>query len=135
MATKNQFEELNKAVTESLVEEQSSSTEPVTVTPKHKLPGNLRNETRKLYNRYLDEDRIEVVIAPMYADYFGSVMTTTINNISVRVPCNGEKVKVPESFAAEINRRITLINEKLTREKRLNQHAVFENTPGDAQLF
>ena len=92
-------------------------------------------ETKKMYNTYKSENKKEITIAPMYAVYFGNIMTVMINGISVRVPCNGKRVTVPETFAAEIERRLNAINTQLNREKACADTAFLEQSPGALELI
>ena len=92
-------------------------------------------ETKKMYNTYKSENKKEITIAPMYAAYFGNIMTVMINGISIRVPCNGKRVTVPETFAAEIERRLNAINTQLNREKVCADTAFLEQSPGALELI
>lgn len=97
--------------------------------------GNVDAITQRLYKHYKSEERVEIMIAPMYAPYFGNKMTVSINGISIIVPCDGKKVSVPSTFAAEINRRIYEVNRRVEREKGMADKAVYEDSPGEARLF
>ena len=92
-------------------------------------------ETKKMYDTYKSENKKEITIAPMYAAYFGNVMTVMINGISIRVPCNGKRISVPETFAAEIERRLNAINTQLSREKACADNAFLEQSPGALELI
>ena len=100
-----------------------------------RVTGNVDLMTQRLYEHYKSEERVEIMIAPMYAPYFGNKMTVSINGISIVVPCDGKKVSVPATFASEINRRIYEVNRRVEREKGMAEKAVYEDSPGEARLF
>ena len=59
-----------------------------------------------------------------------------INGISVAVPCNGKPYDIPETFAAEVFRRLRAINEQQQRQKRYSDvSSNVENAPGELALF
>ena len=96
-----------------------------------------KDQARKaLVNVYKTEPKISVMVAPMYADYFGKVMHVMINGISIAVPCNGKPYDIPETFAAEVFRRLRAINEQQQRQKRYSDVASnVESAPGELALF
>lgn len=96
-----------------------------------------KDQARKaLVNVYKAEPKISVMVAPMYADYFGKVMHVMINGISIAVPCNGKPYDIPETFAAEVFRRLRAINEQQQRQKRYSDVASnVESAPGELALF
>jgi hypothetical protein len=96
-----------------------------------------KDQARKaLVNVYKAEPKISVMVAPMYADYFGKVMHVMINGISIAVPCNGKPYDIPETFAAEVFRRLRAINEQQQRQKRYSDvSSNVENAPGELALF
>lgn len=119
-------EQAVKPATEKTVENKSTTS---------RSTGNVDLMTQRLYEHYKSEERVEIMIAPMYAPYFGNKMTVSINGISIVVPCDGKKVSVPATFASEINRRIYEINRRVEREKGMAEKAVYEDSPGEARLF
>jgi hypothetical protein len=96
-----------------------------------------KDQARKaLVNVYKAEPKISVMVAPMYADYFGKVMHVMINGISIAVPCNGKPYDIPKTFAAEVFRRLRAINEQQQRQKRYSDvSSNVENAPGELALF
>ena len=91
---------------------------------------------KQLVNTYAAETKVSVMIAPMYAAYFGKVMHIMINGISCAIPCNGKPYDVPETFAAEAFRRLNAINEQQQRQKRYSDvSANVESAPGELALF
>lgn len=126
-------------IDEALLGVNTNSTPSKTKQTKTNAIGDIRKdyatETKKMYNTYKSENKKEITIAPMYAAYFGNIMTVMINGISIRVPCNGKRVTVPETFAAEIERRLNAINTQLNREKVCADTAFLEQSPGALELI
>ena len=96
-----------------------------------------KDHARKaLAEEYRREPKKSVMVAPMYAPYFGKVMHIMINGISCAIPCNGKPYDVPETFAAEAFRRLNAINEQQQRQKRYSDvSANVESAPGELALF
>lgn len=91
---------------------------------------------KNLVNVYRNEKKIAVRVAPSYAKYFGRVMRVAINGISVAVKCNGETMELPESFAAEVLRRISEIDKQEMRAQGMsNVDKNRETSPGQLQFF
>ena len=100
-------------------------------------------ETRKLdlaqknlVNVYKNEKQVPVRVAPSYARYFGRVMRVAINGISVAVRCDGSTVNLPESFAAEVLRRMYEMDKydlRLNKMARIEQN--LESSPGQLNFF
>lgn len=90
---------------------------------------------RELAETYRNLPRMDVQISPMYRPYFGNSMAIMINGISVYVPCDGKRYKVPSNYAAEVQRRVEAVDKKLLREKQSENKAVFEHSPGDIDIF
>lgn len=110
-------------------------------------PGSIENkidaETRRLdlaqknlVNIYKQEETIPVRVAPSYAKYFGRVMRVSINGISVAVKCDGNTVRLPKSFAAEVLRRMSeMDNYELRLNKMSNVQRNLESSPGQLSFF
>lgn len=85
---------------------------------------------------YRREPKRSVMVAPMYAPYFGKVMHVMINGISVAVPCDGRPYDIPETFAGEVFRRINAINDQQSKAKRYSDvNSNIEGAPGELALF
>lgn len=91
--------------------------------------------TKSIYEHYKSEKKESISIAPLYAPYFGNTMIVTINGISIAVPCNGHNIEVPKTFAAEIRRRMIMIDTKIQRERGLKEQSIYEVSPGETKLF
>lgn len=96
----------------------------------------LESRKRKLIGQYIAEERLPIVLAPMYAAYFGNVMTVALNGISIKVRVDGSSQKVPKSFADEIDYRRMQIDQQLRRQQRMsNISANIERNPGELPLY
>lgn len=112
------------------------------ITPEH-LERTIESKSRaldlaqkNLVNIYKNEPKVPVRVAPSYARYFGRVMRVAINGISIAVRCDGTTVELPESFAAEVLRRMSEMDKY---DLRLNKMAKvernFETSPGQLNFF
>lgn len=91
---------------------------------------------KNLINVYKKENKIPVRVAPSYAKYFGRVMRVSINGISVAVRCDGNNVQLPESFAAEVMRRMSEVDKWESRlNKMSNVEKNYETSPGQLNFF
>lgn len=85
---------------------------------------------------YKREPKKSVMVAPMYAPYFGKVMHIMINGISIAVPCDGRPYDIPRTFAGEVFRRINAINDQQSKAKRYSDvNSNIEGAPGELALF
>lgn len=91
---------------------------------------------KNLVNVYKNEPKVPVRVAPSYAKYFGRVMRVAINGISVAVRCDGNTVQLPESFAAEVMRRMSEMDKyELRQSKMANVTRNLETSPGQLNFF
>ena len=97
----------------------------------------LKDHARKaLAEEYKREPKKSVMVAPMYAPYFGKVMHVSINGCSIAVPCDGRPYHIPETFAAEVFRRINAVNDQQSKAKRYSDvNSNIEGAPGELALF
>lgn len=97
---------------------------------------NLDRAQKTLVDVYRNEKRIPVRVAPAYAKHFGRVMRVSINGISIAVKCDGNTVELPESFAAEVYRRMSEMDKlDLKRSSMANVEKNFETSPGQLNFF
>ncbi len=96
----------------------------------------LKDKQRKsLAQQYAQEEKVSVMIAPMYAAYFGKVMKVELNGIPVAVPCDGRPYTIPKSYAAEVQSRLRMENDKQAKQKRFSECASnVESSPGALKL-
>lgn len=91
---------------------------------------------KKLVNVYKNEPKVPVRVAPSYAKYFGRVMRVSINGISVAVRCDGNTTMLPESFAAEVMRRMNEMDKiELRSNKMADVTRNLESSPGQLNFF
>lgn len=98
--------------------------------------GDLEVRKKALVSEYTKQERVPITLAPMYAVYFGNVMTVALNGISIRVKVDGSTQRVPRSYANEIDRRRMAIDQQLRRQHRMsNISKNAEQNPGDLPLY
>ena len=91
---------------------------------------------KKLAHVYSNEPKRSVMVAPMYAPYFGKVMHVMLNGISIAIPCDGQPYNIPKTFAEEVYRRLRAVNEAELKSKRFaNVSANVERAPGELALY
>lgn len=97
----------------------------------------VRDARRKALGRtYAAEEKVSVMIAPMYAAHFGRIMHVSINGVSISVPCDGKPYNVPKTFAAEVQGRLRAINEQQAKAKRFSDISRnYERAPGELALY
>lgn len=78
----------------------------------------LQYRQNKFLEKVRSEKKVPISVAPQYAAEFSNNMRVTINGISIFIPIDGKQYMVPETFAAEIQRRVYKVNQKLNRFKR-----------------
>lgn len=90
---------------------------------------------KTLTERYINEEQVVVMGAPMYRAYFGNMMPISLNGIPIYVPLDGGRYKIPASYAREFNARIRSVNEEIEMQKaRSNVAANHEAYPGELDL-
>jgi hypothetical protein len=63
-------------------------------------------------------------------------MLVSLNGINLWVPIGGGRFSVPESFAAEIYRRIAAVDAIELKQTRVaDAGAIYERTAGDIRVF
>lgn len=91
----------------------------------------LEKKQRSLLERYKAQPKVNVRVAPSYAKYFGKMMRVSINGISVTIPCNGQSVALPKTFATEVERRMAAMDKYENKQQRMaNIQNNFESSPG-----
>ena len=131
MSGNDEFEKNNKP-SPKVIKEQAVSVEH---TAEQQML-NLDKAQKNLVNVYKNEPSVAVRIAPSYAKYFGRVMRVSINGISIAIKCDGSTVNLPESFAAEVMRRMTEMDKYEMRQGRLaDVRNNAEAAPGQIKFF
>lgn len=96
----------------------------------------LEKKQKSLLAVYKAEEKVPVTVAPSYAKYFGRVMHVSINGISIGVRCDGNTVRLPESFATEVMRRMKEMDKyELRLQKMAKVTTNFETSPGQLNFF
>ena len=91
---------------------------------------------KQLGAQYNAEPKVSVMIAPMYKAFFGNVMHVSINGISISVPCDGKPYPLPESYAAVVQERLRLENDRQAKQKRFSDVGRnSESSPGELTLY
>lgn len=91
---------------------------------------------KNLINVYKNEKKVPVRVAPSYAKYFGRVMRVSINGIITAVKCDGKTYELPESFAAEVLRRMSEMDKRELRQSKMaDVTRNFESSPGQINFF
>ena len=96
----------------------------------------LDKKQKNLVNVYKNEKKVNIAVAPSYAKYFGRVMRVAINGIIVAVRCDGKDTALPESFAAEVRRRMMEMDKYELRLRKMSRvQSNFETSPGQLSFF
>lgn len=91
---------------------------------------------KNLVNVYKNEPKVSVRVAPSYAKYFGRVMRVSINGIMIAVRCDGKDTLLPESFAAEVLRRMSEMDKYDNRRSKMADITRnYETSPGQLNFF
>lgn len=91
---------------------------------------------KRLVQDYKNEKAVEMYLSPMYANYFGRVMTVMINGVSIYFKVDGTTQKVPRTFADEITARRMNVDKILLRKSQMSDvRSNAETHPGQITLF
>ena len=80
----------------------------------------LQLNQKRLAQEYKDQERVEVIISPMYRPHFGNKMPVIINGIPIYVPCDGKGYNIPKTYAAEVKKRIRYVDDQIKRAERMS---------------
>jgi len=95
----------------------------------------LEKKRRKLVDFYKNEEKIPVMISPLYAPYLSRVVRESVNGIVVEVPANGQTYKINKTHADHIIAKIKRIDAMIARQKRAGSVTEnFERTPGELHI-
>lgn len=93
-------------------------------------------QRKALVETYKNEEKETVSISPLYKPYLGNVCTISVNGISVAVPVDGSRHKVPATFADEVTSRIMAVDATIRKaEKMSSVKANNESYPGELKMF
>lgn len=126
----------NRNVTAPETVVQEPEMEKVVQEPREATVQTVELKRRALLETYKNEKKRAVNISPMYAKYFGKVMTIAINGITIAIPCNGKTYKVPETHAIEALARIHKVDASITRRDRMQDISNnVETSPGELNFY
>lgn len=124
MAYKQKTDEVPKTT----VEEPKAAAIPVNMNDAQK-------RQHELFDKYKNEEKVPIYLAPLYQAYFGKVMPVTINGISIFFKVDGSTQTVPRTFADEIESRRLKIDEIINKTARMSRATEnVEHTPGELPL-
>ena len=99
----------------------------------------LQRRQTAFLDKVRNEPKVSISVAPQYAAEFSRNMRVVINGVSIFIPIDGREYMVPETFAAEIKRRVNKVNQKLNRLRRKgtteNFNLVEEKSIGEVKIF
>lgn len=96
----------------------------------------VESQKRQLANQYKTEDKVPVMVSPLYQPYFGKVMDVNINGISIFLPIDGTTHLIPRTFADEVFERIFKVDDIIKKQRRMADiKENLESSPGELQLF
>lgn len=91
---------------------------------------------KRLAEFYRNEEKVPMMLSPMYRPYFGNVMRVMINGISIFFPVDGTTHQIPKTFADEIASRRKQVDALIVKQNRMadiTKNA--ETNPGELNLF
>ena len=119
-----------------LIKEQRVAVEDVSEAAMNAKTAILDRRQKSLVQVYVAEKKVPVRVAPSYARYFGRVMRVSVNGISIAIRCDGQTVEIPETFAAEVLRRMSEMDKyELRLNKMSNVTRNIEASPGQLNFF
>ena len=119
-----------------LIKEQRVSVEDTSEAAMNAKTAILDRRQKSLVQVYVAEKKVPVRVAPSYARYFGRVMRVSVNGISIAIRCDGQTVEIPETFAAEVLRRMSEMDKyELRLNKMSNVTRNIEASPGQLNFF
>lgn len=133
----NLFDELNNKEVEQVTRKtvKRNDIDSAQTNKSYDIP-DVDRKQKNLLKVYRNEPKVSVRIAPSYAKYFGKTMRVMINGIAVTVRCDGRAVNVPETFAAEIYRRMDSADAyEMKTSKMSNYTKNYETAPGLLNFF
>lgn len=93
-------------------------------------------QTRELHHYLKNEEKVSVMLAPMYQPYFGEVMPVYLNGLPIFVPVDGRSYSVPKSYACIIHGRRRGVDDMLMKTRRMsNVQQNAETFMGELQLI
>lgn len=92
-------------------------------------------QKRDLANQYKNEEKVPVMVSPLYQPYFGKVMDVNLNGISIFLPIDGTTHLIPRTFADEVYERVYKVDNIIKKQRRMADiRENVESSPGELQL-
>ena len=88
-----------------------------------KVDAEIQTKVNKMREELRKEEKTKIRIAPAYKPYLGSKCQILINGIPIIVPCDGSLVEIPESYAAELYRRMAGIDAMIEMQVKMSNYA------------
>lgn len=91
---------------------------------------------KRLVEVYKGEEKVDYSISPLYKNHLGNVVTRSINGISIAVPVDGSRHKIPRSFADDLDRVIISIDASIKKASKMaSVNENVERYPGELPMF
>lgn len=95
----------------------------------------IERERQKMLEHYLAEEKVAVMVSPMYAPFLGKIVRCAVNTIMVEVPANGQSYQVNKTHASHIIAKIRNVDAMLARQQKAGDvQANFERSPGELHI-
>lgn len=100
-----------------------------------KADAEIQTKVNQCRNKLRAENKQKIRISPAYKPYLGSKCQIIINGVPIVVPCDGSMVEIPDSYAAELYRRMAGIDAMIDQQVRMsNYNGNREQTIGEIKF-
>ena len=124
MATKKDDEfTMDAAAFEAAVSGKMPKTTDELVKDSMQADAKIQQKINNCRTALTQEPRTKIRIAPAYKPYLGSRCQIMINGVPIVVPCDGSMVEIPESYAAELYRRMAGIDKMIDQQVRMSNYS------------
>lgn len=125
MATKKDFDDefMDMAEFERKIEGKPEKTDAVLVQESMKAEAEIQNKVNRLRVSLQKEPKTKIRISPAYKPYLGSRCQIQINGIPIVVPVDGSMIEIPESYAAELYRRMAGVDKMLDQQVKMANYS------------
>lgn len=125
MATKKEIDEefVDASVFERQIEGKKEKSTNELVRESMRADHEIQTKVNRVREKLLKEPTTKIRISPAYKPYLGSRCQIMINGVPIVVPCDGSMVELPESYAAELYRRMAGIDKMLDQQVRMSNYS------------
>lgn len=125
MATKKEIDEefVDASVFERQIEGKKEKSTNELVRDSMRADHEIQTKVNRVREKLLKEPTIKIRISPAYKPYLGSRCQIMINGVPIVVPCDGSMVELPESYAAELYRRMAGIDKMIDQQVRMSNYS------------